>query len=224
MVRTKFAAVLIGLYGVGVLSSFTAIQGIAGAAASLGIQSSAVRDIAALVAKNDLEEVARAIKSVRRVSCLTGCFGMVIVAIMSSTVSLWTFGSTKYQWDICALGIVILLSNLQGGQMVVLQSMRRIKDLAIMQLCGSLVGTLITIGCYFWLGVRGIVPALVVTGGFQLLISWWIAKKIELPIVRIGWMESLCLVGGMLNLGLAIMGSGLLGSVVTYATNVIILQ
>ncbi|MEK9776722.1 MAG: hypothetical protein VW339_11375, partial [Quisquiliibacterium sp.] len=47
MVRVKFAAVLIGTTGVGLIASFTAIQGLIGTLAGLGIHSSAVRDIAA---------------------------------------------------------------------------------------------------------------------------------------------------------------------------------
>lgn len=53
MVRTKFAAVLIGTIGVGLLASFTALQGIIGAIAGLGIQSSAVREIAAAIGQGD---------------------------------------------------------------------------------------------------------------------------------------------------------------------------
>ena len=45
MVRTKFAAILIGTAGVGMSSNFTAIQGVLGAIAGLGIQSSAVVSI-----------------------------------------------------------------------------------------------------------------------------------------------------------------------------------
>ena len=47
MVRTKFAAVLIGTTGVGLVASFGAVQGLIGTLAGLGIQSSAVRDVAA---------------------------------------------------------------------------------------------------------------------------------------------------------------------------------
>ena len=224
MVRTKFAAILIGTAGVGISSNFTAIQGVVGAIAGLGIQSSAVRDIATAVAKNNNEEIGRTVLSLRRICWITGCFGMLTMVLMSPFLSQWTFGSARYRWDIGALGIVILLANIQGGQMALIQGMRRMGDLARVQLVGALIGTLVTIGFYFWLGVRGIVPALVFMASFQLLISWRVAKKIEVPVVNMSWKESFCQASGMVRLGVAMMWTGLLGSAVTYATNAMITQ
>ena len=224
MVRTKFAAILIGTAGVGMSSNFTAIQGVVGAIAGLGIQSSAVRDIATAVAKNNNEEIGRTVLSLRRICWLTGCVGMLTMVLMSPLLSFWTFGTEKYRWDIGALGAVILLANIQGGQMALIQGMRRMGDLARVQLFGALIGTLVTIGFYFWLRVRGIVPALVVMASFQLFISWRVAKKIEVPVVNMGWKESFRQAGAMVRLGVAMMWTGLLGSAVAYATNVLITQ
>ncbi len=222
MVRTKFAAILIGTAGVGLSSNFTAIQGVVGAIAGLGIQSSAVRDIATAVARNNDEEIGRTVLSLRRICLLTGSFGMLTMALMSPLLSQWTFGSAKYRWDIGALGIVILLVNIQGGQIALIQGMRRIGDLARVQLFGALIGTLLTVGFYFWLGVRGIVPALVFMASFQLLISWRVAKKIEVPAVIMSWRASFRQASGMVRLGVAMMWTGLLGSAVAYATNAMI--
>lgn len=147
---------------------------------------------------------------------------MLTIMLMSPMLSQLTFGSEKYIWDIGALGIVILLANIQGGQMTLIQGMRRMGDLARVQLFGALIGTLVTIGFYFWMGLRGIVPALVVMASFQLLLSWSVARKIEVLVIKMGWKESFREAGGMVRLGVAMMWTGLLGSVVTYSTNAII--
>ena len=222
MVRTKFAAILIGTAGLGMSSNFTAIQGVVGAIAGLGIQSSAVRDIATAMAKNNDEEIGRTVLSLRRISWLTGCFGMLAMVFMSPLLSQWTFGSATYRWDIGALGIVIFFANIQGGQMALIQGARRMGDLARVQLFGALIGTLVTIGFYFWLGARGIVPALVVMASFQLLISWQVAKKIKVPVVKMGWKESFSQTSGMVRLGVVMMWTGLMGNAVAYATNAMI--
>jgi len=224
MVRTKFAAILIGAAGVGVSSNFNAIQGVVGAIAGLGIQSSAVRDIATAVAKNNNQEIGRTVLSLRRICWLTGFFGAGSMVFLSPIFSMWTFGSVEYRWDIAALGIVTLLANIQGGQMALIQGMRRMGDLARVQLIGALVGTLVTVGFYFWIGIRGIVPALVVMASFQLLISWWFARKIEVQVVKMSWKESFSETSGMVRLGAAMMWTGLLGSGVTYVTNILITQ
>ena len=57
MLQVKFAAVLIGTAGVGLIASFTALQGLISGLAGLGIQSSAVREIAAAVGKGDQDAI-----------------------------------------------------------------------------------------------------------------------------------------------------------------------
>jgi PST family polysaccharide transporter len=67
MVRVKFAAVLIGPVGVGLIGNYTAIQGLVGTVAGLGIQSSGVREVAAAVGQGDPEAIGRTIITLRRV-------------------------------------------------------------------------------------------------------------------------------------------------------------
>jgi len=81
MVRVKFAALLIGATGVGLNASFTAVQGLVGTVAGLGIQSSAVREITTAVGKNDEQAIGRAVLTLRRVCWLTGLAMAIIVGV-----------------------------------------------------------------------------------------------------------------------------------------------
>lgn len=224
MVRTKFSAILIGAGGVGLFSNFTAIQGVMSAITGLGIQSSAVRDIAEAVAMNNENGIGRIVLSLRRICRITGCFGMVCMVLLSPLISQWTFGSVEYRWDIAALGVAILLANIQGGQIALIQGMRRMGDLAKVQILGALVGTFATIGLYFFLGIRGIIPAIVFMSSIQLLISWQVAKKIKIKRVKMSWIDSFLEGGGMVRLGVVMMWAGLMGSLATYVTNAMITE
>lgn len=218
MVRTKFAATYIGSVGVGLLANFSALQGLIGAIAGLGVQSSAVRDVASAYAANDQVAIGRTVLTLRRVCWLTGLLGAATMAVLSPWLSQITFGSDQYQWDIAAVGIIIFLSNVTGGQLALLQGARRIADMARIQITGSVVGTIITVAFYFWLGLRGIIPALVMMALVQLLISWHFARAMPVPVVEMKWLESFHYAGDMIKLGLAMMWTGLLGSVVSYFT------
>lgn len=224
MVRTKFAAVLIGVTGTGLVANFGAIQGFVGTLAGMGIQSSAVRDVASAYAKGDQQEIGRTILTLRRVCWLTGLLGMTTLMLLSPWLSQLTFGSAQYQWDIAALGIIILLANISGGQLALLQGTRRIADMARIQTISAAVGTAVSIGFYFWLGLHGIVPALVVMAAFSLTLSWRFARRVPVPTVQMSWLQSLHAASGMVRLGLAMMWTGLLGSAVAYATNALITQ
>ena len=67
MVRTRFVSVLIGPLGVGLVGNYGAIQGGVANVVRLGIQSSAVRDIAAAVGNKDEELIGRIVLTLRRV-------------------------------------------------------------------------------------------------------------------------------------------------------------
>jgi enterobacterial common antigen flippase len=224
MIRTKFAAVLIGTTGVGLTASFTAIQGLIGAIAGLGIQSSAVREVAAAYAKGDQRVVGETVLTLRRICWLTGLIGALSMLLLSPLLSQLTFSSYEYQWDIAALGLIILFANLSGGQTALLQGARRIADMAKAQVVGAVAGTVITVTFYFWLGLRGIIPALVLMAAMQLVISWHFAKRLPVPTIEMTWKQSFDKAGVMVRLGLVMMWTGLMGSAVTYATAALITQ
>ncbi len=224
MVSTKFAAVLIGAKGIGLIASFSAAQGVISTIAGLGIQSSAVREVALAVGKNDEQGIGRAVLALRRICWLTGLVGMAAMMAFSSLISKLTFGTEEYTADIAMLGVVILMANLSGGQMALIQGMRRIGDMARANVFGAALATVAAIGFYVWLGLRGIVPALVAVAAMQLALSWYFARRVPVPKVSLGWCETFTEAGGMVRLGLAFMWSSLLNSALSYITVMLITQ
>ena len=218
MLRIKLAAVIIGSIGVGLLAGFTAIQGFIGTVAGLGIQSSAVREIATAVGKGDEQGIGRVVKTLSRVCWISGLLGMVVIMALSPLLSKLTFKSTDYTLDISALGIVILLANLAAGQLALLQGMRRIGDMARANVIGSIFATMSAIGFYYWLGLRGIVPSLIGIGVAQLTVSWYFARRISIPQVTLTCVQTYREAKAMVRLGLVFMWNGLMLSLVSYFT------
>lgn len=222
MVRVKFASVLIGTAGVGLMASLTSIQGLIGTLFGLGIQSSAVREVAAAVGKNDDDAVGRAVLTLRRICWLTGLAGMAAMMLLSPLLSQLTFGNNNYTYDIAALGLIVLFGNLSGGQMALINGMRRIGDLAQANIMGAVFATGAAIGFYSWLGLRGIVPALVSIAAMQLLISWYFARRVSVPVVAMSWLQTMKQANGMVRLGLVFMWTGLMSAGVSYLTVMLI--
>ena len=224
MVRVKFAAVFIGTTGVGLISSFGALQGLVGTLAGLGIQSSAVREIAAAVGKGDDQAVGRAVLALRRLCWLTGLVGMAAMMLLAPLLSQLTFGHRDYTFDIAALGVIILFGNLSGGQMALIQGMRRIGDMARANIYGAAAGTAAAIGFYAALGLRGIIPTLVAVSAIQLALSFHFARRVPVPKVSLTWRQTFAEAGGMVRLGVLMMANGLMGSAVTYLTVALLTQ
>lgn len=218
MVRVKFAAVLIGAAGVGLNASFIALQGLLGTLAGLGLQSSAVRDIAAAAGKGDEQAVGRAVLTIRRLSWFTGLLGMVSMMVLSPLLSKLTFGSRDYALDIAALGLALLFGNLAGGQMAMIQGMRRIGDMSRANIYSAAVGTVAAIGFYATMGLRGIVPALITVTALNFALAWFYARRLPVPKVALTLRLTLGEANGMVRLGVVLMFSGLMGSAVTYIT------
>ncbi|TLS78413.1 O-antigen translocase [Mariprofundus erugo] len=218
MIRTKFAAVLIGTGGVGLLASLNAILELLSTIAGLGIASSAVRDIAVAVGKSDQQAIGRAVLTLRRMCWLTGTFGMLTMVVLSPVVGQLTFESDVHNLEIASMGLIILLANISGGQMALIQGTRRVGDIARVNIISAVAATVVTIGFYFWLGLSGIVPALVLAAAIQLAVSRQFAKRVPVPAVVMSWRESFDEASCMVKLGVAMMWTGMVSSLVTYAT------
>lgn len=224
MVRVKFAAVLIGTTGVGLIASFGALQSFIGTLAGLGLQSSAVRDIAAAVAKGDDHAVGCAVLTLRRLCWLTGLVGMAAMMLLAPWLSQLTFGHRDYTLDIAALGVIILFGNLSGGQMALIQGMRRIGDMARAQIYGAIAGTVMAVGFYAALSLRGIIPTLLAVSFIQLWLSWYFARQVPVPPATLTWRQTFDQANGMVRLGLVMMWNSLMLSAVAYLTVTLITQ
>lgn len=224
MIRVKFIAILIGPIGLGLIATYQSIAQLMGTISGLGLQSSSVRDIAEAAGLNDEERIGKVVLSLRRMCLLTGIIGAGAMLILSSTVSRITFDSIEYAQNISWIGLTILFTNLKAGQMALIQGMRRIGDLAKLNIIGAVCGTFISVLLYYFLGKEGIIPAIVLFSLTEFSASWWFARKIKVSKVSMSWFESFHAAGGMIKLGLAFMWTGLLVSFVAYLTRILIAQ
>lgn len=218
MVRTKFAAVLIGTMGAGLLANFGAIQGMLGTLAGLGLATSAVREVATAVATGDQTAIGRTVLTLRRMCWFTGILGMVALMALSPMLAQWTFGNQDHTLEIAALGLIILFGNLSAGHTALFNGMRRIGDLARLSVISAVVVTVVNIAFYLWLGLRGIVPALVLGSAINLAINSQYARRIHVLSVSMSWAESFSAASDMIKLGFAMMWNNLLLSIAAYIT------
>lgn len=224
MVRTKFVAVLLGPAGVGLMGTYLSITGLVGIVSGLGINSSGVREVAEASGTGDTDKVGRIILTLRRMVWLTGCVGALVMIFGAVPLSNYTFSDTGHAVPIMFLAMTLFFQAIQGGQMALVQGMRRIGDLARINVLGSLVGTVVSVALYLWLGMEGIVPALIAMAGLNLGTSWWFARKIPVPKVEMSWRESFRQTSGLVKLGVAMMWASLMTTFVAYLTRALIAQ
>lgn len=208
LLRVKAVAVLLGPSGVGIVGLYNSATGMVGAVTGLGLQRSAVRAIA--VANGDPVAVARATRMLRRLCWATGILGWVASMALAIPLSRVMFQSTAHAWALAVLGSTLLLGAINGGQVALLRGLRRIGDIARVQIFGAVINTVVTIALYAWLRERGIVPVMVATAAVSLAISWWFVRRIEVSDMSMTWTEAVAEARPMVSLGIALMTSSVL--------------
>ncbi|MCP5230592.1 MAG: oligosaccharide flippase family protein, partial [Zoogloeaceae bacterium] len=163
LIRVKIVAVLLGPAGVGLISLYTSATALIGTAAGMGIASSGVREVAKSFSEGDADAAARTVRILRRMCWLTGLLGWALTVLLARPISQWVFGDTEHALAIAILGGTLLLGAITGGQAALVQGVRRIGDLARINVYGMLINTAVAIALYAWLREDGIVPVLLVT-------------------------------------------------------------
>lgn len=222
IVRTKFLAMMLGPEGVGLIGLYQGITSTAGTLAGMGINSSGVRQIAEASGTGDSLRIARTVKALRRTVLILGILGTLLLLALCQPIASFTFGNTGESGMVALLSLVVVLTAVNGGQTALIQGLRRIKDLAVLNVLGALLGTVFSLPLVYWFGSRGIVPFLVVVAFMTILPSWWFARQVAVHDIPLSWRETWAISKGLLGLGLAFMLSGLLGSASAYFNRVII--
>lgn len=224
MVRTKLVAMLLGPSGVGLVGLYTSATGLVGTVSGLGLGSSGVREVAEAHGSGDSERVARTVRVLRRACWVTGLLGWILTAALAWPLSLWTFHSEEHVLAVALLGSTLLFAAISGGQTALIQGVRRIGDLARLNVLSVVVGTVVAVGLYAWLGQRGIVPALITVAAINLVVSWHFARKVPVSEVNISWLDTVRQSRRLIGLGAAFMWSGLLLAVVGLVTRMLIVR
>ena len=216
IISSKFVAVLLGPLGVGVKgllqSSISMVEGFT----SLGISRSAVRDVSVANATGDQYKIGRTIAALRRLVWATGLLGMVATMILSPILSKTAFGNYDYTVPFIILSIILLLNQLSAGQMVVLQGLRKLKYLAKASAWGATLGLIVSVPLYYWLGVKGIVPTLILNSITTLALSWHFSNKIKIDKVKINNKEAFQEGRMMMKMGIVMSVSGVLSLLFAY--------
>ncbi len=218
LLRNKAVAVLLGPAGLGMVGLYTSAMNMVGSITGLGLQRSAVRAIALAQTQDDPLAVARAIRMLRRLCWATGALGWVASAALAIPLSRMMFQSTAHAWAVALLGFTLLLNAINGGQMALLRGLRRIGDIARVQVASALVNTIVIIALYAWLRERGIVPVLLVTALLSLVMSWWFIRRVHVEQVGMSWAQAIAEAKPMVSLGAAMMASAVMASLLELYT------
>ena len=155
---------LLGTMGYGVMGFYMTISDLVRSIAGLGVNTSGVRQIAEAVGSGDAQRLARTVITLRRVAFYSGALGALLLLIFCKQVSRLTFGDEHHAGGVALLALAVFFGDVSAGQGALVQGMRRIADLAKMNVLGALYGTLFSIPIVYYyyrqgMPERGVAPS-----------------------------------------------------------------
>ena len=222
IIRSKFIALLLGPVGIGISGMLTATIGIISSLTNFGLGTSAVRDVSAAYESGNTKRIAIVANVLNRWVWITGVLGMVITIVLSPFLSYLSFGNYNYTLAFIVLSITLLISQLNSGQLVVLQGSRKISLLAKVNILGSVIGLFTTIPLYYIWGKEGIVPSILIAAIITLFISFYFRRKIDIEEIKVSKVRSFAEGKQMLKMGFTISMSGFITLGFSYLVRVYI--
>lgn len=188
LVRAKLAALLLGPAGVGLNGIFNETRELIHTSTNFGMDKSGVREIAKAYGTRDEEggeeRLAEAISLTRSWVMLFVIAGTLFTILTAPLLSWATFSSWEHTWDYMLLSPAVGLSTLVCGEIVVLRGLHKLKSLATVSVLQVIAGILSTIPIYYFFGMDGVVPALVLLFIVQSVIVISFSYKLFRPRFR----------------------------------------
>jgi O-antigen/teichoic acid export membrane protein len=185
IIKSKFVALWLGTVGFGIMSLFAAATNLIFSVSNLGLQSSAVRDIANVAGDKDQSLISKIVKAINRWVFVTGFLGALITVVLSPWLSQWLFKSDKYTVSFILLSSFVLLTGMYNGHYAILQGTRRLKLMAQANIFGAVAGFLCSVPMFYFFRNEGIVWALILTALTTTIVSYYYAKKVKLiPVIQ----------------------------------------
>lgn len=194
--RNKLTAMFLGGRGVGLISVYNSITEVVVTSSNLGVPLNATRRSSELLEEGDHERLRYFIMVVRTWVLLTAILSVVICSMLSPLVSYILFDCEYSHWpQVVTMIPVVVCFLLAEGECAVLKGLRRVRQVAVVELTIAVTTLLLTVPFYYLMGIHGVVVGLICSGLASLLAHFWFSLRIapyrvrlfDLQVLREGW-------------------------------------
>lgn len=222
IIRVKVLAVLLGPAGVGVMGLYQSILSTASMLAGGGLGSSGVRQIAAT--QDDEKSQAMVCRALFWLSFLLGLLGTLALWMMREEIALLVFEDRVYTADVGWLGLGVFLSVIAASLTALLQGLRRIGDMARVNVLSAVVATMVGISSVLWLGHDGVFLLVLATPAASVGFAIWYTARLARRNVMNDWPVLIQQSRAMIALGIPLMAAGLLTLLSQLVARTLIIQ
>lgn len=175
IVKNKIVAIWLGTTGFGIISILNSSATLISSITNLGLQTSAVRDIAA--AKECKSDITKTVTITNKLAIATSLIGCIVTILLSPFLSDWFFHNSDYTITFVLLSSVVLFTGLYNQCYAILQGLRKLSYLAISSILGAFLGLIVSIPLYYFLREFGIIWSLIISAFFTFFVEYFFVKK-----------------------------------------------
>ena len=180
LLKVAIVSHLLGPIGVGITEVYNRAIDLGKKVTDLGISYSAVQAISEQRSEGEGNKaMGYAIKVVRTWSLWLALFGTLLFFLAAPLLSHWSFdGDSAYTPMFRLLSLTVGCSVLMGGELAALKGARILGRVAWYQLLSAVVMLGVSVPCYYVLGLKGIIPSLLLTAIGLLTVACWHSFKV----------------------------------------------
>lgn len=178
LIRNKLTSILLHSDGMGVSAQLANISELVFNATNLGLSFGTVRNLSELFEEGTEEERIAFVRVIRTWAFWTAILGAAICFLLSFAFCDWYFDDdNSFIPTICLLSIFVFTMPLEAIECSIVKGMRRLKSLAYIETSVVFGSFILTIPLYYFLGVKGIVVSLILTGIFTLAVHLMVTTR-----------------------------------------------
>lgn len=179
--KMKVAAVLLGPAGVGLIGLYTALMSTAGAIAGLGLVNSGTRQVAAAGAQGGAVEIGRVRRALFWGTLVQALLGAALFWLASGWMARDLVGEPDRAVEIAWLALGVGLTVAAGAQLALLTGLRRVADIARLQVVSGVVGAALgAMALWIW-GTAGLLAMVLIAPAATFLVGHIYVARLERP-------------------------------------------
>jgi len=171
VIRGKVISTIVGPPGIGLQGLLQSTQRTTSAIASMGLQTSGVREVARLRGENDATELAHTLRALQFATITLGGIAALVLVLFHRPLAAGLLDDPTLGWMIAVVGIGVLAQVLYCVYDAFLRGFRRVALLTRSAVIANILATALGVLMVVLLGEGGIVWALVLQPVFVLLIA-----------------------------------------------------
>ena len=185
VVREKLTALILGGWGMGLISAYSAVSEFLNRTSNMGIPLNATRRTGELFEVGTEKEIAHQVMVIRTWVLWSALLSILICLFFSPIISYFFFEHDWHRWPVVMLTSLVAVSNIIAeGECAILKGLRQVRKVALIETILALSTLFCTIPMYYLLGIRGVIVGLIACGFLSAVVHFFFSLRLVSYKVR----------------------------------------